>query len=1122
MNDLQNLTSIGDSLKITYNANLTSLEGLSNVVTIGEEIRITNNFSLSCCSIDAVCDQIANGAAITISDNATYCLDLPTVTSACDGTLDLVLNTQTEVDNFSDCVTIVNNLTIESTDPSDPIVDLSNLSSITEIGGNLEIRYNNNLTEISEFNSLTSVGGFVNINNNEALVTINGFDVLESVDGYFSIYQHLSLTTVSSFSMLASVGQAMGFQSNWSLLTLPDFENLSSIGQYDNGLEVFGLVIENSPLEEFSGFENLINIDGNLSILNNSNLTSIPEFNNLQEVLGFEFAYNSELINILGFNNLTSDVTDLKLIQNINLENIEGLSNITTILEDLEVTECDKISNLDQLNNLVSIGGSIQLKNNIILDNIDGLVNVPSVTDFIIISGNSMLNCCHIDVVCEQISTGGTITIENNDTGCLDIPTVTASCEGTTDYIFNSQTEVDNFSDCVTIVNNLTIESTDAGDPIVDLSNLSSIEEINGYFSIWDNDQLEVIDVFNALTYIGGDFTIQYNSILSTISNFDELEEIVGKFSVIQNDILTEITGFSSLTKVATGPGTIGIQIALNYEMENIPDFNSLTEISGGLSITQNPKLASINGFNGINNIESIGINLNNELASIAGFLNLEICNGYFEITDNPSLNSFPTFSNLTALGNSTSTTRISNNGLISISGFNNLTSINHDFEIVSNIGLTTINGFTSLEEVTGDLDIRLNTLLSDIIGFENIAVISGELTIEDNPELDLCHISSVCSHIAAGGITTISGNDTNCADVPTVQGLCEDENPIIDGTEDACITVASLTIDAGAGNNNEWIDIFNSSGNILCSINANGNDLGLTEFSIYQSSADRMANIPYMNRDIMISPASQPTTPVSVRMYYTADELAGLMAADASISDEGDLDFTKTTTDCDGQFEAPGEFVTQTDSGPYGTMGDIFVEGEVSSFSTFYAHGQDVVLSSVVPVEWVDFTVREKNNEVELLWSTASEINSSHFEIEHSIDGADFYMIGREEGNGNRVEISNYDYVHEYPVIGTNYYRLKQVDYDGNFDYSDTRIARFTGTTSLSIFPNPVKEFVMIQSDRSEDLTYRLYNQIGEEIITGVCKGGDPISTQDLKVGTYVLVVQNSIETKTFSVIKI
>jgi len=61
-----------------------------------------------------------------------------------------------------------------------------------------------------------------------------------------------------------------------------------------------------------------------------------------------------------------------------------------------------------------------------------------------------------------------------------------------------------------------------------------------------------------------------------------------------------------------------------------------------------------------------------------------------------------------------------------------------------------------------------------------------------------------------------------------------------------------------------------------------------------------------------------------------------------------------------------------------------------------------------------------------------------------------------------------------------------------------------------------------MIQSDRSEDLTYRLYNQIGEEIITGVCKGGDPISTQDLEVGTYILVVQNSIETKTFSVIKI
>ncbi|HLG34911.1 MAG TPA: T9SS type A sorting domain-containing protein, partial [Bacteroidia bacterium] len=89
------------------------------------------------------------------------------------------------------------------------------------------------------------------------------------------------------------------------------------------------------------------------------------------------------------------------------------------------------------------------------------------------------------------------------------------------------------------------------------------------------------------------------------------------------------------------------------------------------------------------------------------------------------------------------------------------------------------------------------------------------------------------------------------------------------------------------------------------------------------------------------------------------------------------------------------------------------------------------------LPVELVSFTGENKNNINHLHWSTASEINNDYFVVERSSNGIDFENIGTVDGHGNSTQIINYSYEDLSSLTGINYYRLKQIDYDGEFEYS-------------------------------------------------------------------------------------
>jgi uncharacterized repeat protein (TIGR01451 family) len=123
------------------------------------------------------------------------------------------------------------------------------------------------------------------------------------------------------------------------------------------------------------------------------------------------------------------------------------------------------------------------------------------------------------------------------------------------------------------------------------------------------------------------------------------------------------------------------------------------------------------------------------------------------------------------------------------------------------------------------------------------------------------------------------------------------------------------------------------------------------------------------------------------------------------------------------------------------------------------------VNIIGTLPVTWLSFNGRTERGGNYLTWSTASEVNNDYFEIQRSIDGQSFEVIGYVQGNGTISTQSNYALIDDKPFNGYNYYRLRQVDFDGTDDFSRTIVINTTGEGfgSLKVFPNPTSGLVVI-----------------------------------------------------------
>ncbi len=171
----------------------------------------------------------------------------------------------------------------------------------------------------------------------------------------------------------------------------------------------------------------------------------------------------------------------------------------------------------------------------------------------------------------------------------------------------------------------------------------------------------------------------------------------------------------------------------------------------------------------------------------------------------------------------------------------------------------------------------------------------------------------------------------------------------------------------------------------------------------------------------------------------------------------------------------------------------------------------------ALLPVELVRFTAETIGNlAVWLSWDTATELNNEHFVIQRSDDGKNWKDLSVIPGHATSQEQQFYNYTDNQPLPGVNYYRLKQMDFDGGFDYShivSVDLRSLQDLTSLSLYPNPTKGSVTLslQSDFVGDASLAIFDLMGNQVSSQILslEGGafnTNVGISDLPAGVYLV----------------
>jgi hypothetical protein len=164
------------------------------------------------------------------------------------------------------------------------------------------------------------------------------------------------------------------------------------------------------------------------------------------------------------------------------------------------------------------------------------------------------------------------------------------------------------------------------------------------------------------------------------------------------------------------------------------------------------------------------------------------------------------------------------------------------------------------------------------------------------------------------------------------------------------------------------------------------------------------------------------------------------------------------------------------------------------------------------LPIELIYFNCSYNENSNSLSWTTASESNNDHFDIERSLDGLNFEVIGKKKGAGNSLTKTEYSFFDQNSPKGISYYRLKQVDFDQKYTYSEVCSITNNGTEGVSFYPNPVRNDLTIDYyiDNSKPSNISVTDVLGKsiQVKTSFTDSKITIDCSDLVDGIYFVKV--------------
>ncbi len=175
---------------------------------------------------------------------------------------------------------------------------------------------------------------------------------------------------------------------------------------------------------------------------------------------------------------------------------------------------------------------------------------------------------------------------------------------------------------------------------------------------------------------------------------------------------------------------------------------------------------------------------------------------------------------------------------------------------------------------------------------------------------------------------------------------------------------------------------------------------------------------------------------------------------------------------------------------------------------------GNRIGLTEALPLTLLDFKAQRAKESVVLTWETTNEIKVGKFEVEFSLDATNFHAFATVIARNSSQQINDYTTLHCCPALGTNFYRLKIIDKDGKFTYSQIRTVVFESNNAFKIYPNPVtNNNLSISFDKSLDSNAEvyIYNSIGSTVLMASFPNGQSLYNLQLPTltsGTYFIII--------------
>ncbi|KAA0992802.1 T9SS type A sorting domain-containing protein [Dyadobacter aurulentus] len=165
------------------------------------------------------------------------------------------------------------------------------------------------------------------------------------------------------------------------------------------------------------------------------------------------------------------------------------------------------------------------------------------------------------------------------------------------------------------------------------------------------------------------------------------------------------------------------------------------------------------------------------------------------------------------------------------------------------------------------------------------------------------------------------------------------------------------------------------------------------------------------------------------------------------------------------------------------------------------------LIAESALPVTLIEFLAVGRENQAYLSWTTSTETNSDHFDIQRSADGKQWQSIGHVPSHQESLTEETYSFVDYNPLTGENLYRLKMVDQDSTFAFSRIQSLSFDGDSKVKLYPNPltVSNILNISTDEPEKITgVAVHDLNGKQVLQ--TKWKPAIDIQNLASGLYLL----------------